>query len=103
MPCDRSDGFNADWLARKDAATSRAVALIQNFFAAQAENAELWDIEGRGCIDFAGGIDVLNAPGVILLTCGIWGNVIGFLYPLTTPDAAFGEGLKILQQAIVGV
>ncbi len=30
------------------------------FFVARAENSELWDVEGRRYIDFAGGIAVLN-------------------------------------------
>jgi 4-aminobutyrate aminotransferase/(S)-3-amino-2-methylpropionate transaminase len=30
------------------------------FYAAKAENAELWDVEGKRYIDFAGGIAVLN-------------------------------------------
>jgi 4-aminobutyrate aminotransferase-like enzyme len=54
-------------------------------------------------IDFAGNISVLNTRGLIGLTCGIWSNVIGFLCPVTTPDATRGAGLKILEQAILGV
>jgi hypothetical protein len=46
-------------------------------------------------VDFAGGIGVLDPRGLILLTCGIWGNVIRLLYPLPTPDAVSGQGLKI--------
>lgn len=53
-------GLNSDWLARRDAATPRGIAILENFFVARAENAELWDIEGRRYIDFAGGIGVLN-------------------------------------------
>ena len=30
------------------------------FFVSRAENSELWDVEGRRFIDFAGGIAVLN-------------------------------------------
>jgi 4-aminobutyrate aminotransferase len=51
---------NAEWLARLQAATPRGVGVLEHFFAARAENAELWDIEGRRFIDFAGGIGVLN-------------------------------------------
>jgi 4-aminobutyrate aminotransferase len=51
---------NADWLARRQAATPRGVAVLQPFFAARALNAELWDVEGRRYIDFASGIAVLN-------------------------------------------
>lgn len=33
---------------------------MSDFFAARAENAELWDVEGRRYIDFASGIAVNN-------------------------------------------
>ena len=36
--------------------------------------------------------------GVILLTCGVYGNVIRFLAPLTIEDAVFSEALDILEQ-----
>ncbi len=51
---------NADLLRRKDAATPRGVGVMCNFYAERAENAELWDVEGRRYIDFAAGIAVLN-------------------------------------------
>ncbi|MGG8042739.1 4-aminobutyrate transaminase [Klebsiella aerogenes] len=35
--------------------------------------------------------------GLLLLTCGQYGNVIRFLYPLTIPDAQFYRALTILQ------
>lgn len=34
--------------------------------------------------------------GLILLTCGVHGNVIRFLYPLTIPDAQFKKALTLL-------
>ncbi len=34
--------------------------------------------------------------GLILLTCGVHGNVIRFLYPLTIPDAQFKQALTLL-------
>jgi 4-aminobutyrate aminotransferase len=53
-------GTNADWHARRLAATPRGVAVMGDFFIDRAKNAEFWDIEGRRFIDFAGGIAVLN-------------------------------------------
>lgn len=38
--------------------------------------------------------------GLILLTCGVHGNVIRFLYPLTIPDAQFDAALKVLGEAL---
>ncbi|CAN7671477.1 4-aminobutyrate--2-oxoglutarate transaminase [Trinickia sp. LjRoot230] len=51
---------NLELKARKDAATPRGVGVMCDFYAARAENAELWDIEGRRFIDFAAGIAVVN-------------------------------------------
>lgn len=38
--------------------------------------------------------------GLILLTCGVYGNVVRFLAPLTIPDDVFVEGVQILEEAI---
>jgi 4-aminobutyrate aminotransferase / (S)-3-amino-2-methylpropionate transaminase / 5-aminovalerate transaminase len=51
---------NAALLARRHAAVPRGVANATSIFAANAKNAELWDVEGRRYIDFAGGIAVMN-------------------------------------------
>jgi len=51
---------NSDLLARSKNATPRGVATATSIFADRAENAEIWDVEGRRYIDFAGGIAVLN-------------------------------------------
>ena len=51
---------NAALLARKNAATPRGVGVMCEFYAARAENAEIWDIEGKRYIDFGGGIAVVN-------------------------------------------
>jgi len=41
--------------------------------------------------------------GLVLLSCGIYGNVIRFLAPLTIPDAQLAEGLAILEAALEDV
>ncbi|MBB5499631.1 4-aminobutyrate aminotransferase [Paraburkholderia sp. MM5384-R2] len=51
---------NQDLQARKNAATPRGVGVMCDFYAARAENAELWDVEGRRFVDFASGIAVNN-------------------------------------------
>ena len=38
--------------------------------------------------------------GLILLTCGVYGNVIRFLAPITIPDAHFAEAMDILEAAV---
>ncbi len=61
---------NAELLTRREAAVPRGVAsAAPAVFAAHAENAELWDVDGKRYIDFVGGIGVLNTghrhPSVI--------------------------------------
>ncbi|HEY2661607.1 MAG TPA: 4-aminobutyrate--2-oxoglutarate transaminase [Caulobacteraceae bacterium] len=51
---------NAALLARRTAAVPRGVSTATPIFIDRAENAEIWDVEGRRYIDFAGGIAVLN-------------------------------------------
>ncbi|MQT12100.1 4-aminobutyrate--2-oxoglutarate transaminase [Segnochrobactrum spirostomi] len=51
---------NAELLARRTKAVARGVGHITPISAARAENAEVWDVEGRRYVDFAGGIAVLN-------------------------------------------
>jgi 4-aminobutyrate aminotransferase len=51
---------NASLRARREQAVARGVATAAPFFVERAENAELWDAEGKRYIDFAGGIAVLN-------------------------------------------
>ena len=38
--------------------------------------------------------------GLLLLTCGVYGNVIRFLFPLTIPDAVMAEALTKLDAAL---
>ncbi|SCC91653.1 GABA aminotransferase, PLP-dependent [Thiomonas sp. X19] len=51
---------NEQLQARRAAATPRGVGVMASFYADRAEGAELWDVEGRRYIDFAGGIAVMN-------------------------------------------
>lgn len=60
---------NESLLARRNLALPRGLATAMPIFAARAENAEQWDVDGRRFIDFAAGIAVLNVghrhPAVI--------------------------------------
>lgn len=51
---------NDDLAARRARAVPRGVGSATAVYAARAENAELWDADGRRYIDFAAGIAVLN-------------------------------------------
>lgn len=51
---------NAELVARRQTAIPRGVGNAFPVYTARAENAELWDVEGKRYVDFAGGIAVLN-------------------------------------------
>jgi 4-aminobutyrate aminotransferase/(S)-3-amino-2-methylpropionate transaminase len=40
--------------------------------------------------------------GLILLSCGVYGNAIRLLAPLTASDELLDEGLDVLEQALAG-
>jgi len=51
---------NVELLHRRNAAVVRGVAHVTPLYVDKANNAEVWDVEGRRYIDFASGIAVLN-------------------------------------------
>jgi len=51
---------NQDLVSRRNAAVPRGIATAAPIYAERADNAELWDVEGKRYVDFAGGIAVLN-------------------------------------------
>ena len=57
---DTTQTTNATLYARREAAIPRGVGHTHQIFIDRGENAEIWDVEGKRYIDFAGGIAVLN-------------------------------------------
>jgi len=45
-------------------------------------------------------VQAAGRRGLLLLSCGVYGNVIRFLAPLTIPDALLKEGCNIFEQAL---
>lgn len=66
--------MNDDLLGRRHNAVPRGVATATPVFADRAGNAEIWDVEGKRYVDFAGGIAVLNVghlhPRVVAAVTG---------------------------------
>jgi len=63
MPLDAkttTTATNAELMARRRAALPAGLGQTYEVFVDRAENAEVWDVEGKRYIDFAGGIAVLN-------------------------------------------
>lgn len=48
------------WQERKSQAIPNGISVMCDFYVDRAQNAELWDLEGRRYIDFAAGIAVTN-------------------------------------------
>ncbi len=44
-----------------------------------------------------------HQAGLLVLTCGTYGNVLRFLPPLVIGDDLLGEGLDIIEQALAGI
>jgi 4-aminobutyrate aminotransferase len=76
------------------------------------------DVRGLGAMVACEFIDAKGAPdadttkkvqtaalkrGLLLLTCGVYGNVIRFLFPLTIEDSVFAEGLAKFDAALAEV
>lgn len=90
--------------------------LTQRLKAAQSKIPALKEIRGLGsmiaaeffnpetnqpCMDAVKRVQqAALAEGLILLTCGVYGNAIRFLYPLTIQDAVFDEALAIIDRAL---
>ncbi|MAM13566.1 MAG: 4-aminobutyrate--2-oxoglutarate transaminase [Rhizobiaceae bacterium] len=92
--------------------------LKQRLEAIRATTPEIAEIRGPGfmvAIEFmtaegAPNPDMTNAVrleaqkrGLILLTCGVYGNVIRFLAPLTIEEEVLAEGVDILEASIAAV
>jgi 4-aminobutyrate aminotransferase/(S)-3-amino-2-methylpropionate transaminase len=44
-----------------------------------------------------------HAEGVVVLTCGTYGNVLRFLPPLVMPDHLLDEGLSVIEKVVAGL
>ena len=108
------DAFENDGLVGR--ATEIGEVLRARLDALQAADPRIGDVRGRGAMIAAEFVDpVTGAPdaaltsavakaaiaeGVIVLTCGTYGNVIRFLPPLSISDELLGEGLDVVAAAL---
>ncbi|RWC32984.1 MAG: 4-aminobutyrate--2-oxoglutarate transaminase [Mesorhizobium sp.] len=99
-----------------DRANALGARLKQRLQSIRDDAPEIVDIRGPGFMnavefnDVKKGLpsaEIANAvrlkaldKGLILLTCGVYGNVIRFLAPITTQDGVMNEALDILESSI---
>lgn len=100
-----------------DRAVQLGVRLKQRLASLRDEIPEISDIRGPGFMnavefkhvgdgspnpDFANMVKTYAMErGLILLTCGVYGNVIRFLSPITVQDDVFNEGLDMLEASLM--
>ncbi|MDP2417781.1 MAG: 4-aminobutyrate--2-oxoglutarate transaminase [Hydrogenophaga sp.] len=92
--------------------------LLAHLTAAKTQYPRMGDVRGLGAMVACEFVDTHGAPdadltkrvqaaalkrGLLLLTCGVYGNVIRYLFPLTIEDAVFAEGLAVLDAAMAEV
>ncbi len=98
------------------AARRIGATIVDRFTSAQAADPRIGDIRGRGAmiaIEFVepdtnepdaaltGRIaKACHQAGVIVLTCGTYGNIIRFLPPLSIPDDLLSEGIDVVLNAL---
>ncbi|MDR6868105.1 4-aminobutyrate aminotransferase/(S)-3-amino-2-methylpropionate transaminase [Microbacterium resistens] len=108
------DAFENEGLVER--AREIGAILTSRLTALQAADPRIGDVRGHGAMIAAEFVDPATgepdaaltsavakaaiAQGVIVLTCGTFGNVIRFLPPLTIGDALLGEGLDIVAAAL---
>ena len=97
-------------------ARSIGETIRSRFTEAQGIDRRIGDIRGRGAMMAIEFVDpetnepdaaltaaiakAAAAEGVIVLTCGTYGNVIRFLPPLSIPDALLSEGIDVVLSAL---
>lgn len=99
---ERSNRLGEKLMARLTAAQSRVPALKEVRGLGSMVAAEFFDpATGAPSPDAVKRVQQAALDeGLILLTCGVYANVMRFLYPLTTEDAVFDEALDILDRAL---
>lgn len=99
--CERSAALGAKLTARLLAARESNKAIAEVRAQGSMVAIEFRDAAGDPDADAVRRVqERAKAQGLVLLSCGVYGNVIRFLYPLTIPDALFERALGILDTAL---
>lgn len=99
-----------------DRAREIGKTMLDRLTALQADDTRIGDVRGRGAMVAVELVQsgttepdaaltariaaAAHAQGLVVLTCGTWGNVLRFLPPLTIPDHLLAEAFDLLAQII---
>lgn len=111
------ESFEHDGLV--DRAAEIGTLLLDRLRALQATDPRIGDVRGRGAMIAVELVDPISgdpdaaltgrvaaachAQGVIVLTCGTYGNVIRFLPPLSIGDELLHDGLDVVAAALAAI
>ena len=108
--------IEADGLIERARAIEKTMK--ERLTALQAKDSRIGDVRGRGAMlavelvaegttpdpDLTKAVAAAaHQQGLIVLTCGTYGNVLRFLPPLSMPDHLLTEGLDILESVFASI
>lgn len=97
--CERADQLGSELIETLHSAGCKALVEVRGRGSMIA--AEFHNDNGKPCAETARAIQQQAlSQGLLLLTCGVHGNVIRFLYPLTIPDTQFRAALTLLKNIL---
>ncbi len=86
----------------RNRAIARGVGMMTRIYMNRSENAGVRDVEGNRCIAFAARVrEEAQKRNPILLTCGVHGNVVRFLAPITIQDEILAGALCLLEESVL--
>lgn len=100
--CDRANSLGARLKQRLDSMRTAVPEMVDIRGPGFMNAVEFNDVKtGLPSAEFANAVRAnAQKQGLILLTCGVHGNVIRFLAPITIQDEVFNEALDILENAM---
>ena len=113
------EAFETEYLLEKSIAQGEMIMKRMQAIKAKKKGMPIGDIRGLGAMcafemvtehggnkPDAGGAKALAAKclerGLLILTCGVYGDVVRLLTPLTASEMIMKEGLDILEAAVLG-
>jgi 4-aminobutyrate aminotransferase len=99
--CERAEQLGTKLKARLDALRASVPAIAEVRGLGSMVAVEFMQPDGAPAAEYTKLVQQrAREAGLLLLSCGVYGNVIRFLFPLTIEDAVFEEGFGLLAAAM---